>query len=106
MDSVNEYQRMAHTTAEYPDGKLGLLYVALGLTSEAGEVSGKIKKWVRGDGDLDKEGLAKEIGDCAWYLAELATLLDYPLGNILEANLAKLQDRKARGVIQGNGDDR
>ena len=46
---------------------------------------------------MDKEGLAKELGDIAWYLAETAWALDIPLENILKANIEKLKKRYPEG---------
>lgn len=46
---------------------------------------------------LDKEHLAKELGDIAWYLAEAATALEIPLEDILQANLDKLKKRYPQG---------
>jgi uncharacterized protein (UPF0218 family) len=45
----------------------------LGLSSEVGEVEGKLKKFIRGDFELEefKEKVKPEIGDCLWYLAEI-----------------------------------
>jgi len=42
---------------------------------------------------LDKEHLAKELGDVAWYLAEAATALDISLEDIFKANIDKLKMR-------------
>jgi hypothetical protein len=36
----------------------------------------------------------------------LATEVDANLGKIMEANLNKLADRKARNALQGSGDNR
>ena len=106
----NDYQEQATSTAVYPDkgGELGLAYVALGVGNEAGEVQGKVKKYLRGDYDLEtlKEVVASEISDVLWYLAALATELDLSLGALAVGNLEKLADRAARGVIKGNGDER
>ena len=41
-----------------------------------------------------------------WYCAVLAQELEMNLGHIMEKNLEKLADRKARGVISGDGDKR
>jgi hypothetical protein len=41
-----------------------------------------------------------------WYLSQLAEELGYSLETIAEANLKKLADRAARGVISGSGDQR
>jgi NTP pyrophosphatase (non-canonical NTP hydrolase) len=112
----NEYQMKTATTAIYPknffpgDGVLGVLYCALGLTNEAGEVAGKVKKVLRDHGGVFSEErrreIGAEIGDVLWYCSQLALELQLSLGEIAEMNLAKLEDRKARGKLQGNGDAR
>lgn len=108
---LNEYQKKALTTALYPK-KYKVIYPALGLGNEAGEVMGKIKKWMRdddGDGKMSKErkdALAEELGDVLWYLAILAQDLNLQLSDIAEINLAKLKSRKKRGKIKGDGDKR
>jgi len=85
-------------------------YPALGLANEAGEVLGKLKKLYRDhDGRLTpdtKAALAAELGDCLWYIAELATHLGLDLGAVAVGNLSKLQERQTAGRIQGEGDAR
>ncbi len=108
---LNEYQKRAITTASYPNN-YKIIYPALGLGNEAGEVLGKIKKWIRGDdgdGLMSEErrlSLRGEIGDVLWYLSVLADDLDFPMNDIAEYNLEKLKSRKERGVIKGDGDER
>lgn len=108
---LNEYQKKALTTALY-DKKYKIIYPVLGLGNEAGEVMGKVKKWLRGDdgkGKMNserKEALKEELGDVLWYLAVLARDLDLSLDEIAKVNVKKLQSRKKRGVLQGNGDKR
>ena len=98
------YERLAKTTAIFPKEK-ALEYLALGLTSEAGEVAGKIKKIIR-DGKGNKEAIAYEIGDVLWYCAVLASELGVELNEIMRKNLEKLQARKEKGTLQGSGDKR
>jgi len=104
---LNTYQIGAVNTAIYP-GDVALPYLALGLGNEAGEVQGKIKKYLRGDyDDIDlRVKLIGELGDVLWYLSVLAYQLDISLGAIALANLDKLADRKARGKLKGDGDTR
>ena len=98
------YEERASLTAIYPKEK-ALEYLALGLTSEAGEVAGKVKKLIR-DGKGDKKAIASEIGDVLWYCAMLAKETKVPLNDIMKDNLKKLYSRKERGTLQGSGDNR
>ena len=102
--SFDGYQDFAETTAIYPEDK-ALEYLALGLTSEAGEVAGKVKKLIR-DGEMSVEDLAKELGDVVWYVSQLCTELDLYFSDVMGLNVGKLSDRLQRGVIGGNGDSR
>ena len=102
--TLSEYQIKAAQTAIYPDN-WSIVYPALGLAGEAGEVANKVKKLVR-DGKLDKEAVAAELGDVLWYLSALARDLDADLGDIAQANINKLESRMKRGVIGGSGDTR
>lgn len=47
--------------------------------------------------ELDKEHLAKKLGDVAWYLAEASTALDISLEDIFQANIDKLKMRYPDG---------
>ncbi len=103
----NYYQHEASTFAKYPKegDKPELMYLALGLTGESGEVAEKIKKFYR-DGSLDRDNLAKELGDVLWYLSQIARHISWDLNSIVDLNLSKLHSRKERGVLGGSGDDR
>lgn len=104
-----EYQRLSRRTAQYPR-EAWLVYPALGLAGEAGEVAEHAKKAIRDDnGEITPErraAITKELGDVLWYLAQLASELDLELDEIAEQNLAKLLSRQQRGVLSGSGDDR
>ncbi len=106
--TFEEYQKQALKTLLPSSGNIP--YVALGLTNEAGEVAGKVKKWVRdNDSDtrkLDKTAIADELGDVLWYVAMLAQLLDIPLDQVAKGNVHKLASRLERGKLQGSGDYR
>lgn len=101
-----EYQKAAADTAL--PATLTPEYMLLGLCNEAGEAAGKLKKVLRGDKPLAeiKADLGQELGDVAWYLAGACTVLGIELNDVLVSNLCKLHDRKERGVLQGNGDNR
>ena len=103
--TATEYQKKAKETAIFPKEK-ALEYLALGLSSESGEVAGKIKKIIRDKSKLNPNDIGAEIGDVLWYCALLADELKLNLGKIMENNIEKLHSRKARGVIGGSGDNR
>lgn len=106
---LNDYQDAALTTAIYPDDQ-EIVYPALGLCGEAGEVAEKVKKVLRDDlgnfTDEKKRIIAKELCDLLWYIAALSADLGYTLEEIADMNLKKLGDRALRGVLSGSGDDR
>lgn len=108
--SLDEYQEQSRNTAQYPSIGLPLVYPAIGLSDEAGEVLGKVKKLFRDyDGIVTEEFLAamkKECGDVLWYLTQLCTELGLKMDDVAMENLTKLQSRAERGVIQGDGDER
>lgn len=107
---ANDYQSAALQTAIYPNQGNNLIYPTLGLSGETGEVCEKVKKIIRDkEGiltDPDRDAIAKELSDCAWYIAVLAYELDYTLEEIFQINLDKLASRAERGVLSGNGDNR
>ena len=102
----NEYQAAAIKTNIYQDVR----ECALGFASEAGEVAGKISKVYRDeDGAFTKskrKEIAKELGDCCWFIATLCVGFGFTLESVMEYNIAKLADRAKRGVIGGSGDHR
>lgn len=114
------YQKKAHSFASYGGNRM---YPYAGLAEEAGEVLGKLAKYIRehdgicphgrSRGDVPRKfrtqfrgDIRKELGDVLWMVAEIATVNRLRISDIMDANIAKLADRKRRGVINGSGDDR
>ena len=96
--TINEYQKLAMTTLNPAlDRKDVLINGVMGLCGESGEAIDIVKKWLAQGHELDREKLAKELGDIAWYLAETAWALDIPLEDILQANIDKLKKRYPEG---------
>ena len=105
--NFNEYQKLARSTAVYPE-EYKVIYPALGLCGEAGEVAEKIKKTLRGDTHRSDQlhRIADELGDVLWYLAILADDLGITLDQIAHWNVAKLNRRWRKNKIKGDGDNR
>lgn len=107
--TLDEYQQQAAETAIYKDR---ILYPALGLAGEAGEVANKVKKLLRDHGGFDnitqeqRYAIADECGDVLWYIAALLKDLDVNLYVVAHRNVEKLRSRKERGTLQGSGDKR
>ena len=106
---LNDYQKMALETAIYPN-EYKVIYPALGMAGEAGEVADKVKKIIRDNNSkINNEKaleIAKEVGDVLWYCATMANDLGFDLETIAMINYEKLHSRQQRGVISGNGDNR
>ena len=96
--TVNEYQTLAMKTLNPQlSQKDVLINGVMGLCGESGEAIDIVKKWLAQGHELDKEKLAKELGDIAWYLAETAYALEIPLEDILRGNIEKLAKRYPEG---------
>jgi NTP pyrophosphatase (non-canonical NTP hydrolase) len=102
---LSTYQKEANKTAVYPqDAKI--IYPALGLAGEAGEVANQVKKILRDNaGELTEERRNKivdELGDVLWYAAALASDVGISLDVVAEINLQKLAKRAENGTLRGD----
>lgn len=102
--TMRSYDLFSESTAKYPHHE-ALTYTALGLCGESGEYAEKVKKELR-DGTYDREGAVKELGDVLWYVARAARANGVTLEEVARLNMAKLLDRRDRGVLGGSGDAR
>lgn len=87
--NLKEYQEKARSTAIYLDiEKSKIIYPALGLIGECGEVAEKVKKLIRdANWDMTSErasAIAKELGDCCWYLANICCDINLDLNMMYE----------------------
>jgi NTP pyrophosphatase (non-canonical NTP hydrolase) len=129
---LNEYQEKAMSTC-MPSCK-NISYMLLNLVGEVGEFSSKLAKAIRknqvsigGKTSVNRniltvrddspealefdvlsfdDELKKEAGDILWQLAGLYRVMGWNLEDVAQGNLDKLASRKARGVIDGSGDNR
>ncbi len=107
--SLRWYQEAIKEFAIYPGAGQGgfeeVNYLTLGLSSEAGEVAGKWKKFIR-DGRLDQDAFLSEIGDCLWYITQLASSAGVSVEELAERNYKKLSERVKTNTLGGDGDYR
>ena len=110
--NFDEYQKLSNRTADFTGrpGDYPLMYSCMGLAGETGELIEKIKKVMRNDNgqisDEKRELIKLEIGDVLWYLSQVARFCDIAFDDAAKANVEKLADRRARGVIRSEGDAR
>jgi NTP pyrophosphatase (non-canonical NTP hydrolase) len=100
---ANEYQHLAaRTLLEHADHmptewEYLMLWNGLGLAGEAGEICELLKKGICHRHALDRDELIKELGDVLWYAAALCSKLGVPMSDVMERNIAKLQQRYPDG---------
>ena len=107
---LRKHMKRTITTAVYPFAGLGdvqaLMYVALGLSGEAGEIANQVKKVARDDGGMvSAERRAKvvdELGDVMWYWLRLCYEMSIDPYDVLMHNEAKLTERAANGTVNGD----
>ncbi len=101
--NANEYQQLAsRTLIERPDFHISdedimLVWNAIGLAGEAGEVAELVKKGVFHQHGVDTVKLKKELGDVLWYVAALCTKAGIDMGEVMQENIDKLKTRYPEG---------
>lgn len=98
--NFNTYH-VAADTLRFADPETKIIYTALGVGGEAGEVVDIVKKAVRRGlpiklSDKERDNLFLELGDVLWYLDALATDLGFTLEDIAKGNIDKLEERHGK----------
>jgi NTP pyrophosphatase (non-canonical NTP hydrolase) len=83
----------ARRHAGAPPGR-ELLELGLGFASEVGEVAGVLTRWLR-DGELERDQLADELGDVAYYWARLCVITGVAPSALLARSRAHVEWRQA-----------
>jgi NTP pyrophosphatase (non-canonical NTP hydrolase) len=82
--------------ARLPDGER-LMDAAAGLAEEGGEVLSLVRKHLYQGHPLDRDRIAKELGDALWCLATVAHAVGIPLEEVAAGNVEKLRKRYPDG---------
>lgn len=118
---LNEYQKRAMATCMPSCDNIS--YMLMNLMSEVGELAGKIAKDIRrGDIVINENDICfandnvdwlsriqeykAGLGDILWQTVGVCTAMGWGLEDVAQGNLVKLADRRERGVIDGEGDNR
>lgn len=92
--NLKEYSKNAARTC--PDlGKQSdnEMHMALGISTEAGELLDAYKKFFAYGKAIDYVNVREEIGDLMWYIINLCSLLGVNLEDELDINIGKLRAR-------------
>lgn len=96
--TINEYQALAlRTESRITTDPVPYIRVLEGLMGLNGEAIDLMKKVLFQGHEFDREHMAKELGDIAWYLAVSADAIGYDLESILQMNVDKLRARYPDG---------
>lgn len=95
---IDAYQALARRTVNPAlDANARLLDAAAGLSEEAGELLGAVRKHLFQQRPLDRQAVTSELGDTLWCLSTVATSLGISLGDVAHENLEKLRRRYPEG---------
>lgn len=101
--NAHEYQTLAGRTLidrpdfQITDDQVMIVWNAVGLAGEAGEVAELVKKGIFHQHGLDRDKLKKELGDVVWYVAALCTRVGLDMEEVMQANIDKLMQRYPEG---------
>lgn len=118
--TLEEYQKKAMATCMPSCNNWSYMYT--NLVGEVGELGSKVAKAIRkGQAEIVdshikftefptcielEQAMKLEAGDILWQLSGVCAVMGWSLEDIAQANLDKLASRKARDVIDGDGDNR
>lgn len=91
------------------DKRIFISQLSLHLTHKTGLAAGKIKKYLRGDYELTnriKQAIGKYLSDSMNIIEMFAKDLDSSIQEVMVMNKIKLESRRDRGTLQGDGDKR
>lgn len=99
----DKYQQLAKRTANNSLSDFdAIANYALGLVSEAAEVTDEVKKQLFHGHEVNREKIMDEMSDCLWYLANLADKYGLRLKDIAVWNIEKLKKRYPDGFSVEN----
>ncbi len=94
--NLSEYQKFCKRTAKkFRDKEKEIMTWGLGISGEAGDVAGCIKKTISHH-DNQKDGIKENLGDTLWYIAMICNFFNWDIKDVMEENMNKLRKRYAK----------
>lgn len=91
------------TTKKFENQEKEIMTWGLGISGEAGDVAGCIKK-TYSQGNDQILGIRENLGDTMWYIAMIANFYGWELEDILNENIDKLKKRYPQGFSEVDAD--
>jgi len=102
---LNEYQKLCKISSKkFSDKEKEIMTLGLGISGEAGDVAGCIKKTVSHNDD-QKDGIKENLGDTLWYLVMICDFYNWDLSDVMQENIDKLKKRHPEGFSHKNARD-
>ncbi|MCX6723732.1 MAG: nucleoside triphosphate pyrophosphohydrolase family protein [Candidatus Staskawiczbacteria bacterium] len=96
---LKNYQEFCKKVAKkFDDPEKEIMTWGLGISGEAGDVAGCIKKTISHK-DSQTSGIKENLGDTLWYIAAICNFYDWNLEDIINENTEKLKKRYSEGVF-------
>ena len=96
----NEYQELVKRTTKFFGNKWEeLMAWGLGVSGEAGDVAGCIKKTCCHQND-QTAGIKENLGDVLWYIAAICNFEGWKLEDVMQENIEKLKKRYPQGFTE------
>jgi NTP pyrophosphatase (non-canonical NTP hydrolase) len=100
--NLKKYQELCKQTAiEHDNKEKEIMTLGLGISGEAGDVAGCIKKTFS-HGDNQNSGIRENLGDTLWYIAMICNYFGWDLEDVLDENIKKLRERHPNGFSSEN----
>ncbi len=98
---IKKYQRLVKKTAkvDFKTKSDEIVNWGLGVSGEAGDLAGCIKKTVYHNND-QRQGIRENVGDTMWYLAMICNFYDWKFEEVLAENIEKLNKRYSKGFSE------
>ncbi len=98
--NLREYQELCKKTAvKFDEKEKEILAWGLGISGEAGDVAGCIKKTFYHDND-QRGGIRENLGDTMWYIAMICNYFNWDFEKVLGENIEKLEKRYPQGFTE------
>jgi|SRR5687768_8082555 len=99
---TNIYEQAVTRNVSLGDTYQELMYSGFGLTGEAGEFAGEVKKYLRGAHTpypMNRFEMLDELGDTQYYLTRLALVLGSGIDDVMQMHMAKLEARRMKPSV-------